>query len=84
MDTARRRGEELIFKPKFPIIYTEDFIYINSSLWKINQGLNLEKMPVFVVSVFFFLEEGGGRRVNSYVAKPGKLAVGLVFFQRCS
>ena len=61
VDTARRRGEELIFKPKFPIIYTKDFIYINSSLWKINQGLNLEKMPVFVgFSHFFWRKEGGG------------------------
>ena len=59
MDAANTRGEELIFKPKFPIIYTEDFIYINSSLWKINQGLNLEKMPVFVGFSLFF---GGGRR----------------------
>ena len=37
MDTRSRRGEALIFKPTYPIIYTKDFLYANILLSKINQ-----------------------------------------------
>ena len=56
MDTTSRRGEVLIFKPKFHIIFIKPFLYINIFLSKINQncgfwanqGFSLEEMPVFV------------------------------------
>ena len=80
----------LIFKQKFPIIYTKDFLYINIFPWKINQnfgfganqGLNLKEMLVLVDFNYFggwgvggWGGGGWGERVNSHVAKSARLVV---------